>query len=143
MAKIWPFVAKIWPFFGQNWQFLMFLAFNFQTTLWIFLIFAMEVVPMVFSKGNHILYAGKILIWQIFGHGTAKFSPFKANFESFGPITSKCHYEASEFLVWKLFWWSSFRKSYSLCWENYGIAKFVPFKAIFWPKLKVLKVFDI
>ena len=29
---------------------------------------------------NHTLYAGKILIWRIFGHEIAKFCPFKANF---------------------------------------------------------------
>ena len=46
-------------------------------------------------------------------------------------------------MVWKLFLWSSFRKSYSICWENSDMAEFGPFKAIFWPKLTVLRVFDL
>ena len=33
---------------------------------------------------NHTLYTGKILIWRIFGHGIAKFCPFKANFRVLG-----------------------------------------------------------
>ena len=43
------------------------------------------------------------------------------------------------------FWYGScsFRKSHSICWENSDMAKFGPFKAIFWPKLSVLRVFDL
>ena len=33
---------------------------------------------------NHNLYAWKILIWRIFGHGIAKFCPFSANFRVLG-----------------------------------------------------------
>ena len=39
MVKFWQFKTKIWTLFGQNWQFLEVLTYNFQTTLWIFLIF--------------------------------------------------------------------------------------------------------
>ena len=42
MAKFCPFRTKIVPFFGQNWLFWEFLTYNFQTQLWIFLIFGME-----------------------------------------------------------------------------------------------------
>ena len=42
--------------FGQNSRFWVFLAYNFQTPLWIFLIFGMEVVPMVFFFVFLILY---------------------------------------------------------------------------------------
>ena len=62
---------------------------------------------------NHTLYTGKILIWRIFGHGIAKFCPLKANFRVLG-----------------------------LC-ENSDMAKSGPFKAIFWPKFTVLRVFDL
>ena len=40
--------SKFWPFFGQNWQIWEFLAYNFETSPWIFLTFGMEVVLMVF-----------------------------------------------------------------------------------------------
>ena len=42
-------------FFWQNWQFWGFFAYNFQTLLWIFLTFGMEVVLMVFFE-KIILY---------------------------------------------------------------------------------------
>ena len=50
LAKLWPFKTKTWPFFGKNWLFWEFLTWNYQTPLWIFLIFGMEVVgsPDVF-----------------------------------------------------------------------------------------------
>ena len=35
--------------------------------------------------------------------------------------------------VWKLFLWSSLRKSYSICLENSDMAKFWPFKTKIWP----------
>ena len=46
------------------------------------------------------------------------------SFEGFWPLTSKCRYESSLFLVWKLFLWSFLRKSYSICQENSDMAKF-------------------
>ena len=52
MASFWPFKAKIWPFSGQNWLFWEFLADNFQTRLWIFHIFGMELVWIWLSPGN-------------------------------------------------------------------------------------------
>ena len=33
-----------------------------------------------YGPQNHTLYAGKLLIWWIFGHEIAKFCPFKDNF---------------------------------------------------------------
>ena len=49
------------------------------------------------------------------------------------------------FFVWKLFLWSSLRKSYSICRENSEMAKIWPFfgknLANFWPKFTVLRVF--
>ena len=41
--------------FGQNWQFWEVLTYNFQTPLWIFLIFGMEVV-FIFLFEKIILY---------------------------------------------------------------------------------------
>ena len=58
----WPtktLKAKIWPFFGQNWQFWEFLTYNFQTPLWIFLIFGMEVVLMVLFEKIILYMPGK------------------------------------------------------------------------------------
>ena len=55
MAKFGPFKA----FFGQNWQFWPFLAFNFQTPPWIFLIFGMEVVLMVLFEKIILYMPGK------------------------------------------------------------------------------------
>ena len=40
--------------------------------------------------------------------------------------------EYSLFLLWKLFLWSSFRKSHSICWKNSDIAKFGPKNWLFW-----------
>ena len=34
-------------------------------------------------------------------------------------------------MVWKLFWWSSLRKSYFICWVNSDMAKFGLFKDCF------------
>ena len=78
---------------------------------------------------NYSVYTGKILRWPKFGHFFAKID----SFESFWPINSKRSYESSLFLVWKLFLWSSLRKSYSICRENSYMAKFWPFKTKFWP----------
>ena len=36
-------------------------------------------------------------------------------------------------MVWKLFLWSSLRKSYSICRENSDMAEFWPFKTKIWP----------
>ena len=36
-------------------------------------------------------------------------------------------------MVWKLFFWSSLRKSYSICLENSDLAKLWPFKTKIWP----------
>ena len=85
---------------------------------------------------NHTLYTGKILIWRKFGHIRPKFGHFSAkidSFESFLPITSKRRYESTQFLVWKLFLWSSLRKSYSICLENSDLAKLWPYKTKIWP----------
>ena len=76
MAKFWPFKTKIWPFFGQNWQFWEFLTYNFQTPLWIFLIFGMEVVLMMFFEKFILYIPGKfwygdilaLLLRLKFGH---------------------------------------------------------------------------
>ena len=69
----------------------------------------------------------------------AEFWPFKTkiwsflakidSFESFWPITSKRRYESFYFFVWKLFLWSSLRKSYSICRENSDMAKFWPWNS--------------
>ena len=52
-------MAKIWPFFGQNWQFWKFLTYNFQTRLWIFLIYGTEVVLVVFFEEIILYMPGK------------------------------------------------------------------------------------
>ena len=80
---------------------------------------------------NHTLYAGKIMIWQKFWPFVAKIWPFLAKIDSFKslwPITFKHRYNSSSFLAQRLFWWSSLRKSYSICQENSDMAKFWPFK---------------
>ena len=65
MAKFWPFKTKIRPFFGQNWQFWEFLTFNFQTRLWIFLMFGMEVVLMVLFEKIILYIPGKFWYGKI------------------------------------------------------------------------------
>ena len=67
---IWWNLVHLRPFFGQNWQFWRFLAFNFQTLLWFFLIFGMEVVLMVLFQ--------KIILWE--NSDMVKFGPLKAIF---------------------------------------------------------------
>ena len=59
MVECWPFKTKIWPFFCQNWQFWEFFTYNFQTPLWIFLIFGMEVVFMVLFEKIILYMPGK------------------------------------------------------------------------------------
>ena len=61
-GKKWPFLPKviILSVFGL---YLPNAAINFQ---------------------KYTLYAGKILIWRIFGHGIAKFCPLKADFRVLG-----------------------------------------------------------
>ena len=66
MAKFGPFKA----IFGQNWQFLEFLTYNFQTQLWIFLIFGMEVVLMVLFQNIIIYMLGKLLYGKIWSFKT-------------------------------------------------------------------------
>ena len=66
---IWRNLVHLRPFFGQNWQFWEFLTYNFQTLLWIFLIFGMEVVLMVFFE--------KIISISLENSDMAKFCPFK------------------------------------------------------------------
>ena len=55
MANFCHFKTKSWPFFDQNWQFWEFLTYNFQTPLWIFLIFGIGIVLML-SLEKIILY---------------------------------------------------------------------------------------
>ena len=76
-----------------------------------FKIFDME-TPLVFFFEKIIVYmAGKILTWPKFGHLLLR------------PITLKRCYESSLFLVWNIFLWSPLRKSYSICRENFDMAK--------------------
>ena len=65
LAKFWSFKKKIWPFLGQNWQFSEFLTYNFQTPLWIFPIFGMEVVRMVFFEEIILYMPGKFWFGEI------------------------------------------------------------------------------
>ena len=51
--------GQILAILGQNWQFWRFLAFNFQTPLWIYLIFGMEVVLMVLFEKIILYMPGK------------------------------------------------------------------------------------
>ena len=51
MARFGPFKA----IFGQNWQFWKFLTYNFQTQLWIFLIFGMELLWILTLFGEPII----------------------------------------------------------------------------------------
>ena len=89
---IWRNLVHLRPFFGQNWQFWEFLTYNFQTPLWIFLIFCMAVVLMVFFE-KIILYMpgkfwyGKILAIQdenlaIFGQNWLFWEFFTYNFQT-------------------------------------------------------------
>ena len=55
LAKLWPFKTKIWPFFGKNWLFWEFLTYSFQTQLWIFLIFGMELLWILTLFGEPII----------------------------------------------------------------------------------------
>ena len=55
LAKLWPFKTKIWPFFGKNWLFWEFLTYNFQTQLWIFLIFGTELLWISTLSGEPII----------------------------------------------------------------------------------------
>ena len=55
LAKLRPFKTKIWPFFGKNWLFWEFLTYNFQTQLWIFLIFGMELLWISTLSGELII----------------------------------------------------------------------------------------
>ena len=55
MAEFGPFKA----IFGQNWQFWEFLSYNFQTRLWIFLIYGMDVVFVVFFEEIILYMPGK------------------------------------------------------------------------------------
>ena len=65
MAEFWPFKTKIWPFFGENWLFWEFLTYNFQTQLWIFLVFGMEIVFMVFFEKIIPYMPGKFWYFRI------------------------------------------------------------------------------
>ena len=62
MAKFGPFKA----IFGQNWQFWEFLTYNFQTRLWIFLIYGMEVVLVVFFEEIILYMPGKFWFGETF-----------------------------------------------------------------------------
>ena len=55
LAKLWPFKTKIWPFFGKNWLFWEFLTYDFQTQLWIILIFGMELLWISTLSGEPII----------------------------------------------------------------------------------------
>ena len=65
MVNFWPFKSKIWPLFGQKWQFWKVLTYNFQTPLWIFLIFCTEVVFMVFFEKIILYIPGKFWCGEI------------------------------------------------------------------------------
>ena len=62
-------ILAIWrPKFGhfvQNWEFREFLTYNFQTPLWIFLIFGMEVVLMVLFEKIILFMPGKFWYGKI------------------------------------------------------------------------------
>ena len=51
--------------FGQNWQFWEFLTYNFQTRLWIFLIYGMEVVLVVYFEEIILYMPGKFWFGEI------------------------------------------------------------------------------
>ena len=76
----------------------------------------------------------------------AKIWPFLAkiySFEGFWPLTSKLRYESPKFLVWKLFLWSSLRKSYSICRENSDMANFLQSETKIWPFFAKIDSFEI
>ena len=62
MTKIWPFVAKILTKIDI---FKSFFTYNFQTPLWIFLIFGMEVVLMVLFEKIILYMPGKFWYGEI------------------------------------------------------------------------------
>ena len=55
LARFWPFKTKIWPFFCKNWLYWEFLTYNFQTQLWIFLVFGMELLWILTLSGEPII----------------------------------------------------------------------------------------
>ena len=112
---------------------------------------------------NHTLYAGKILIWQNFGHLRPTFDRFLPKltvlrvFDLWFPTTAM---NLSNFCVkvlhivlthsWELIILclcrekvaKTLRKSYSICQENSGMAKFWPFNAKIWPFLAKIDSFE-
>ena len=52
LVKLWPFKMKIWQFFGKKLLFWEFLTYNFQTQLWIFLIFVWNFFEFWLFPGN-------------------------------------------------------------------------------------------
>ena len=81
LAKFWSFKAKIWPFLAKIDSFESFSTYNFQTRLWIFLIFGMEVVLMVLFEKIILYMPGKHLIWWNFGYLRPKFCHFFQNWQ--------------------------------------------------------------
>ena len=97
VAAIFMCFFLIWPP-PRDLSIARLLTYKFQTPLWIFLIFGMNVVFMVFFVEVILYMAWKFLIWRNFGHLRLKFGHFLAkidSFESFWPITSKRRYESS------------------------------------------------
>ena len=125
LVNLWPFKTKIWPFFGKNWLFWEFLTYNFQTQIWIFLIFGMELLWILTLSGEPIIlclvgmevvlmvFFEEIILYMLgnfwFGEILAisvKIWSFLDKidwFESIWPITTKRSYESSLFLVWNCF----------------------------------------
>ena len=77
-------LAHLRPIFSQNWLFWEFLTYNYQTLLWIFLIFGMEVALTVLFE--------KIILYML---GNQSYYVLLAKKWTFEPISSKRRYKFS------------------------------------------------
>ena len=113
-------IAYFGPFkalFGPKLTILRDFDCNFQTPLWIFLIFGTEVVLMVFFEEIILYMPGKFWYGNFWPFKT-KIWPFLAKndfFESFWLITFKRSYEFSWFLLWNFFEFWVFLGNQSYC----------------------------
>ena len=120
------------------WEFMTYYS---QRLLWIIFIFGMEYFLMVSCEKIIVYMPGKF--W--YGETFTIYAIFGQNWQfwEFWPITSKRLYESSYLLAWKLFFWSSLRKSYCIYQENSDMAKLWAFnKAKIWPFLSEIDRFE-
>ena len=99
--------------FSQVWQFWEFLTYNFQTPLWIVLIFGVEVIYIVFFQKISCM-PEKIVWWSKFDHFWPNFSPplisRKPCIRFWWFFAQSCILmslkKCSKWIFWKKFWFS-------------------------------------